>query len=246
MQQLHAQNNSVTDVKLNSTVIYLPYILSDDSESELTMEIKEFVQRFRDLQKHTLSELERNVNSMPEIFIHSLAILSGSNKTEQTYETFLDYGLLQHIITHYGSMILQSKMHNYCSDLIKFMKKTTVQQLMEDWTHNLKCPDQFSVVKVRVNEDPSRCTLERLDVLKKQLFNKLKISYVITYFFGILIEEGNSFCALWLIPSILVSQLVKFSWQTDAGFYQQENILEFSVDDEPLYAERLNVSIFCL
>ena len=124
--------------------------------------------------------------------------------------SFFDYGLLEHIIKVHGSKRLQLQMQAYHTDMQGFLQRTTVDQLIDHWPGEYISKEEqqkFIVLKVKLNKDPHLCTLKELDQFRHKFCCRFMLSDVIGYFVGV--ERGNSFCVLWMIPSILLPQLIE-------------------------------------
>ena len=81
---------------------------------------------------------------------------------------FLCYSLLEYVIYEFGSETLKKMIISYSEDVLTFMKKTTVKQLMDVWPGQQEIPPNFSKLRAKINEDPSTYTLYELDQLRKR------------------------------------------------------------------------------
>jgi hypothetical protein len=111
---------------------------------------------FSTLQRRTSTELSTDATMTPEILVEALTLLPVALRSEyqslivrdlETFEradsirkvfhrlnphfTFIDYGLLKHIINQFGSKQLKSDMSEYTETVQVFMDQTTVQELMD-------------------------------------------------------------------------------------------------------------------
>ena len=156
---------------------------------------------------------------------------------------FLSYGLLKYIIHEFGSNCLKKMMVSYSDDILAFVKKTTVKQLMNVWPGQQEVPPNFSKLQARINEDPSKYTLYELDQLRKRFCSEIKLTDIVLVLIGL--EASNSFIAEWLIPSTLVPQLIDSIRELNFGFYL---ILKMSVDEKqifPLMPDTVRERIMC-
>ena len=78
---------------------------------------------------------------------------------------FLCYGLLEYVINEFGSETLKKHVMSYSDDVLVFMKKTTIKQLMNIWPGQQEIPPNFSTLKANIDEDPSTYTLYKLEQL---------------------------------------------------------------------------------
>ena len=146
---------------------------------------------------------------------------------------FLSYGLLKYIIDEFGSNTLKKKMVSYSDDVLVFMKKTTVKQLMSVWPGQQEIPPTFSKLRAKIDENPSTYTLYDLDQLRKRFCSGVKLSDIVLVLIGL--ETSNSFIAEWLIPSALIPRLMESARMLDYGFYLQKRILKMSVDEKQIF-----------
>ena len=147
---------------------------------------------------------------------------------------FLSCGLLKYIIDELGSDSLKMEMKSYSEDVLKFMKKTTVKQLMDHMPGQLEeVPPNFSKMRAKIDEDPATYTLYELDQLRKRYCCELKLTDIVLVLIGL--EMTNSFIAEWLIPSALVPQLMESARKVDFGFYLRERILKMTVDEKHIF-----------
>ena len=148
---------------------------------------------------------------------------------------FIDYGLLDHLISRFGSLELQKDTKSYVSKIQIFMQETTVGDLMDYWPGDEQPHLNYSKLKAKFNDDPKTYTLERLNNFRRKFCSKVRLSELI---FGlILLEAGESFFATWLIPTVVASDLKKAVREMDEIFYQAENVLIISLDHEVLYSK---------
>ena len=142
---------------------------------------------------------------------------------------FLDYHLIKFIIDQFGSNSLKCMIKSYSDDVLAFMKKTTVKQLMDHWPGQQEIPPNFSKLKAKIDEDPTTYTLYQLDQLRRHLCSGIKLTEVVLVIIGL--EKAKSFFAVWLIPSALVPKLMKSARKLDFGFFLCERILKVMMDE---------------
>ena len=145
---------------------------------------------------------------------------------------FLSYGLLKYVINEFGSETLKNEIVSYSDSVLVFMKKTTVKQLMDIWPGQQEIPPNFSNLRAKIDGDPSTYTLYKLDQLRKRFCSEIKLTDIVIVLIGL--ETANSFIVEWLIPSVLVPQLVECARQLNFGFYHDEHILMMTVDEKQL------------
>ena len=146
--------------------------------------------------------------------------------------TFLDYKLLEHLISKFGSSQLKQDMSDYVDDVTNFKRETTVAELMDHWDGIEDESLKFTELQVRFGEDPTKCTLERLDRFRRKFCSRYKLSE----FVMILIHlKPGSFIAFWRIPTVLVGDITESASQRDDPFFDEENILAISVAGKQIF-----------
>ena len=175
----------------------------------------------------SLPSLEKK-ETLPELFVHLNPLFS-----------FIDYGLLQYMIKEYGNDTLNKDMKTYCNDMQVFMKQTTIKELIdcECLPGQRKTPPNFEVLKAKIGEDASKCTLEHINSLRNRFFAEVRLSEII--FCLIALEDSNSFIVSWLVPSILVPDLIESAREIEESFFDMENIISLSVSNRWLYNPKL-------
>ena len=215
--------------------------------------IKELERKFRFLHRVLMSELESTKVPVQKV-LHSLTLLPIELQWEYAKAisdklsklrgeveacnlfyhlnplvNFLDYHLVKFIIDEFGSNTLKSKMNSYSDEVLAFMKKTTVKQLMDHWPGQQEIPPNFSRLKTKIDEDPTKYTLYQLDQLRRHLCSGIKLTEVVLVIIGL--EVANSFFAVWLTPSALVPKLIESARKLDFGFFLRERILKVMIDE---------------
>ena len=170
-------------------------------------------QIFPDLRKET---------TVNEIFYHISPLID-----------FLGFGLLKYIIDQFGSNALKELMRSYSDDVVEFMKKTTVRELMDHWPGQQEIPANFSRLRAKIDEDPASYTLYRLDQLRKRYCCEIRLTELVFVIIGL--NMSNSFIVEWLIPSALIPYIVKAARSLDFGFYPHEHIVKVTVEEKQLF-----------
>ena len=157
------------------------------------------------------------------------------------YFTFIDYGLLEHIIDEFGSRRLKSDMSKYVETVQIFIDQTTVQELMEHWPGVTEIPPHFEELRTRIDEDPSTYTLRQLDDLRKRFCNMTLLSKTVLILIGI--RRRSSFILSWIIPSALLPHLKSVIGRLNR-FFHVEQIYSLTHDGQRLYSMAVNVAYF--
>ena len=209
---------------------------------DIAVTIEDFEDRFRKLHKEILCQLI-NSGIDTNTVVYSLTLLPMRLRKEYQkpfegylpsfYEaskcsindlffhlnplfTFLDYGLLQHIIKLFGNDALKEDVSTYCNDLQVFMKQTTVKELIDCLHGQRETPPNFEVLKAKTGEDASKCTLDGINTLRKRFCAEVRVSEVV--FCLIALEDSNSFIISWLVHSVLVPDLIEAARKVEESF----------------------------
>ena len=149
--------------------------------------------------------------------------------------TFIDYELLQHLISKFGSQALKQEMMSYTEKVQLFKKHTTIGELINCWPGLKVPPIDNELLRAKLAGDPKSYTLEKLDHFRNRFFNELRRSEFVTVSILMLVESANSFIAVWFIPTVAVQGLTEAISQIDTTFFQTEKILELSLDERTVY-----------
>ena len=149
--------------------------------------------------------------------------------------TFIDYKLLQHLISEFGSPELKNDMILYAEKVQLFKKLTTISELIDYWP-GFKAPQiDHEILRTKFGGDPKSYTLEKLDYFRNHFYNELRLSQFVSVSILMLLEPANSFVAMWFVPTVIVEELIKAIYQMEKTFLQAEQILELSLDERTLY-----------
>ena len=158
--------------------------------------------------------------------------------------SFLDYGLIDYFIKQFGSDGLKKDMVSYCSEMVVFMKETTIEQLRGHLPGEPEVPPKFSLMKARIGEDPSKYTLEDINTIRKQYCSKLKLSEIVLHL--LTFKKSNSFIVWWVVPTILVSDVMKSGKTIDQSFYQECKITSLTLDGMWLFLSEAEIDAMWL
>lgn len=123
--------------------------------------------------------------------------------------TFIDYELLQHLVSKLGSQMLKQEMTSYTENVKFFKKITTIGELTGCWP-GLEVPQiDHKVLRVKLAGDPKSFTLEKLDYFRNRFYNKLRCSEFVAVTILMLLESTNSFIAVLFIPTVSVQEITK-------------------------------------
>ena len=189
-----------------------------DSLTFLPLELQ---QEYKNTITDMLPDLRRE-EEVSDLFLHLNPLVS-----------FMDYGLTKYIIDEFGSNTLKKMINEYSKDVEKFMKKTTVQKMMDHWPGQQEIHPNYTRLMVTINEDPKTYTLYEVDKLRKRYCSELGMAAL--FFKTIGLKMSNSFIVEWLVPSALVLQLVESAKLLDTEFYLRERILKVVVGEKQIF-----------
>ena len=175
------------------------------------------------LKKEYESSIEKRIPSMrAETQINELFILLNP------LLSFIDYTLIEFFVKKFGSDTLKKDMQSYCGDIKKFMKETTIKQLINYFPGEPKIPPKFSLVEAKIGQDPSKCSLEELNKIRKKVCIEVKLSEIV--FHLVAVVDSNSFIVRWLVPSVLVSGIMGSTRNIQYSLYPEYKITSLTLD----------------
>ena len=212
--ELSAKPNITVETLLD-TLTSLPLALKKEYESSIEKALK----------KEYESSIEKCIPSMAQVnkvFIRLNPLLS-----------FIDYSLIEFFIKRYGSRPLKKDMRSYCSEMKIFMKETTIKQLINYFPGQPEIPPKFSLVEAKIGQDASKCTLEQLNNIRKRYCSEVRLSEIV--FHLVAVVDSNSFIVRWIVPSVLVSHIMKSTRYIKQCLYQECKITSLTLDAMWLY-----------
>ena len=142
--------------------------------------------------------------------------------------SFIDYTLLEHIINKFGSDQLKKAIAAYGSDIQVFMQQTTIQQLIDHLPGQPEIPQKFELIKAKICKDAKKCTIAEINQLRRRLCCEIRLSEIV--FHIIALEDSNSFIISFIVPSVLVPDVIESAWKLHR-FFQRESIAFFCVSN---------------
>ena len=158
-----------------------------------------------ELQEHPI-QVDKLVNVLVQLPIslrreyeHSISLRLSALRTESTTNgvmlhlsplmNFIDYGLLSFLVHKFGSDHLKRDMRSYESEMLIFMKETTIKQLIDHLPGQIEIPPKFSIIEAKIGEDASKCTLERLNTIRRRYCPEVRLSEIV--FHLVAVVESN-------------------------------------------------------
>ena len=146
--------------------------------------------------------------------------------------TFLDYKLLEYLISKFGSSQLKQDMADYVVNVNKFMRETTVADLMDHWDGIEDRNLNFRELQVRFGEDPTKCNLELLNKHRKKFCSRYQLSEFVMV---LIFLKPGSYIAVWRIPSVLFGNALESAIRKDDLFMDKEGILSVAIAGKQIY-----------
>ena len=144
--------------------------------------------------------------------------------------SFIDYSLPHHLISEFGSIELKGKMKLYVLSIRAFMRETTLADVMDIWPGNEGSGTaSFSRLRVMLDKDPNKCTLEKLENIRRRVCSDLRLSECMTKLVSL--AATNSFTATWLIPTEAIPEILEAASYVDKSFYENEQVLMVLLDE---------------
>ena len=160
--------------------------------------------------------------------------------------TFIDFKLLQHLISKFGSQDLKQEMISYAEKIQLFKKITTISEVIDCWS-GLKVPRvDHKILRAKFADDPKSYTLEKLDYFRNHFYNELRLSEFVAVSILVAVESANSFIAVWFIPTVVVWELMEAFRLVDRTFFQSEQVLELSLGERILYQRNITAECTCM
>ena len=150
------------------------------------------------------------------------------------YWNFLNFNLLEYVVSNYGTKELKHKMDEYVNDLQSFRKATRLCDFIECWPVKGKAPPETELRKfvTKMKHDWDECTLEDLYMLEGTITSKFFLPK-----FAFQLEEIKKGCIsiTWLIPAPYVKTLQEAIENTSHDFFMEQAIESVTVDGQQCY-----------
>ena len=243
---------------------------TSDEPVDIASKIEALEDRFDDLRTRIINELSAKPGTTVQMLLDKLTSLPVTLKREyqssiapriprmrtetqinelfiahlNPLTSFIDYGLIEYVIRKFGSHTLQRDMRSYCSEMVIFMKETTIKQLIDHLPGQTEIPPKFSLIEAKIGQNASECTLEQLNIIRKRFCSEVKLSEIVFHLVAVI--ESNSFIVRWLVPSILVSDVMKSTRTIDQTFYQNYKIASLTLNGMWLYTSTTELEVMSL
>ena len=154
--------------------------------------------------------------------------------TLSKYWNFLNFDLLEYVVSKYGTEELKHKMNTYAKDLESFRKSTRLCDFLECWPVKGKAPPETTLRKfvAKMNHDWEKCTLEDLDSLEGAITRKF---FLPKFAFHLENIKKGCIAITWLIPAPYVKTLQEAIENTSHDFFMKQAIESVTVDGQQCY-----------
>ena len=150
------------------------------------------------------------------------------------YWDFLNYGLLEHVISNFGSEDLKQQMQDFVHELSTFKQTTLLCDFIESWPCRDDGPpeDCLKKVVVKMKYEWSQCTLQDVESFKKALVHKFFLPE-----FDILLQnaERGCVCVTWLTSPSTATLLQQNLANIETEFFKKYGIDAVTIDGQDIY-----------
>ena len=175
------------------------------------------------------SFIKENLTNIPPpvTFVNIWSILN-------LYWDFLNYGLLQHVISNFGSEDLKQRMQEYVHELSTFKETTRLCDFIESWPCRDDGPpeNQLKKVVIKMKHKWSHCTLQDVESFKKSLVHKFFLPEI-----DILLQkaERGCVCVTWLTSHSIATLLQQNLANIEPEFFKKHGIDAVTIDGQDVY-----------
>ena len=150
------------------------------------------------------------------------------------YWNFLNFDLLEHLVSGFGSEDLKRKMNSYKCDLQSFRKATRICDFINCWPERVEPPPERELREfvAKVGYHWENCTLEDLDMLEGVITRKFFLPRFVLQLREI---KAGSITITWLIPVSFVKVLPKVIESTYSEFFMEHKIETITIAGQDCY-----------
>ena len=150
------------------------------------------------------------------------------------YWDFLNYGLLEHVISNFGSEGLKQQMQAYVDELSTFKQTTRLCDFIGSWPCRDDEPpeDCLKKVVIKMKHEWSQCTLQDVESFKKSLVHKFFLPE-----FDILLHkaERGCVCVTWLTSPSIATLLQQNLANIETEFFKKHGIDAVTIDGQDVF-----------
>ena len=151
-----------------------------------------------------------------------------------TYWNFLNFDLLEHLVSGFGSEDLKQNMESYKCDLQFFRKATRICDFINCWPERVEPPPERELREfvAKVGYHWEKCTLEDLDMIEGVITRRFFLPRFVLQLREI---KPGSITVTWLIPASFVKALQEAIESTSSEFFTEQTIEIITVDGQECY-----------
>ena len=151
-----------------------------------------------------------------------------------TYWNFLNFDLLEHFVSGFGSERLNQKMESYKCDLQSFRKATRICDFINCWPERVEPFPEHELRQfvAKVGYHWENCTLEDLDMIEGVITRRFLLPRFVLQLREI---KPGSITITWLIPVPFVKELQEAIESTSSSFFMERKIETITVDGQECY-----------
>ena len=161
-----------------------------------------------------------------------------------SYWNFLNFDLLEHVVSGFGSEDLKKKVKSYESDLQSFRKATRLCDFIACWPVRGQTPPESELREfvAKVDYPWDHCTLEDLDMFEGVITRKFFLPK-----FALRLREikPGSITITWLIPLPFVKGLQEAIESTSSEFFMEHKIETFTIIEKICYPSLARERVDC-
>ena len=158
-----------------------------------------------------------NAKSVPEIFY-----------LLECHWNYGDYALLERLVQEFGDSALQSEMGEYVVALERFEKGTTIQDFSRAKPGDRDAPYDFSKAVLKLNKDPSKCTLYEVRQLVESLATSACLDQYVMFLSG---HSCGSVIIKLAFPQVVLDLIIS---ALNKAFRETHQIVSVTIDRKPL------------
>ena len=252
VNQSFYQEYRITSLTLDGMWLFLSEAEIDAIWSQVHVSDAKFKDQFHTMYKHIVYQLEMGEISKYQLSLHFVKSfkcqqhiadhLSQALLNHEFPASFVDFQVLTAVVERLGSDYLKKVMRSYCKYMSTFVKESTVQQLMNLSTIQHKSFD-YSIAKCRVKKEPSQYRLEKLLHFRSKFLTIANFDEVCIIIDEVSTETRGSFTVSWLVPSVIISDMMKSTRNIGQSFYQQYNITSLTLDGMWLFLSEAEIDM---
>ena len=154
------------------------------------------------------------------------------------YWNFLNFDLLEHLVSGFGSEDLKQKMESYKHDLQAFRKATRICDFIDCWPERVEPPPEHQLREfvAKVGYEWVNCTLEDLDMLEGVITRRFFLPRFVLQLREI---KPGSITVTWLVAVPFVKALKETIQSSSSEFFMDHKIETITIDGEECYPETL-------